>query len=248
MRMASRIRFFVGSLLPGGYTTGLKGWLLKFFGEVVSFAAFSLQGISPLWNDDPDFRDVYQKLVNRIDMDQRRAHILYSFARKCSNIPGKYAEVGAFRGGSAMLISRASKNTKEIYVFDTFEGFPETTQGQDLAVWKKGEMHDVNLEEVKRFFDGRSVRFFKGIFPHTTDQIPESDEFAFVHLDTDLYESTLEGCRYFYSRLSRSGVILIDDYGMVLFPGVKTAVDSFESEIPETGIYLPTGQYLIIKE
>jgi O-methyltransferase len=246
--MSSYFRFFVGRMLPGGYTTGIKGWLLKFFGEFVSFTARVFQGVLPLWREDPVFARAFLQNKTRIDMDQRRAHVLFSLARSSMDVPGKYAEVGSYRGGSAMLVSLASNNSKELYCFDTFEGFPDTTPDQDLHIWKKGEMSDVSLDDVKEFLSEHPVRFFKGIFPDTAADIPKSELFAFVHLDTDLYNSTLEGCRFFYSRLSSSGILLVDDYGMNLFPGVKSAVDLFEAEIPESGIYLPTGQYMFIKK
>ena len=247
-RILAFVRFFVGGLLPGGYTTGVKGWLLKFFGDLVSFTAQNFQGILPLWKKEPAFSSAFQKYKSRIDMDERRAHVLYSFARSCVGVPGKYAEVGSHRGGSAMLVSLASENNKELFLFDTFEGFPETTPDQDLDVWKKGEMSDVNIDDVKAFLVDRRVRFFQGVFPETAQGIDETEAFAFVHLDTDLYESTLEGCRFFYSRMSPSSILLVDDYGMVLFPGVRSAVKIFESEIPEIGTYLPTGQYMFIKK
>ena len=50
-----------------------------------------------------------------------------------------------------------------------------------------------------------------GFFPSTTDGL-EDLEFAWVHLDADLYESTLDGLRWFGPRTVKGGYILIHDY------------------------------------
>ncbi len=54
--------------------------------------------------------------------------------------------------------------------------------------------------------------------------LPER-RFSFVHLDVDLYESTLAGLEYFYPRLIPGGVILSHDYSILA--GVKKAFEDF---------------------
>ena len=62
----------------------------------------------------------------------------------------------------------------------------------------------------------------KGYFPATTKDI--EDKFAFVSIDTDLYEPILAGLQYFYPRLNSGGYIFIHDYNNEGYKGARQAV------------------------
>lgn len=47
--------------------------------------------------------------------------------------------------------------------------------------------------------------------------------------------------------MSPSGIILIDDYGVLACPGVRKAVDDFFKDKPEMAIPNLNGQCIIIK-
>jgi O-methyltransferase len=47
-------------------------------------------------------------------------------------------------------------------------------------------------------------------------------------LDGDMYESTLDGLRNLYPKLSKGGYVIVDDYGAV--PACKAAVENFRRE------------------
>ena len=71
-------------------------------------------------------------------------------------------------------------------------------------------------------------------------------KFSFVHLDVDLYKSTLDCLKYFYPRVSRGGVIISHDYPNS--DGVNKAFDEFFQDKPEIIIEpFATGQCLIVK-
>ena len=78
----------------------------------------------------------------------------------------------------------------------------------------------------------------KGYFPESTEGVDEV--FGFVSLDFDLYKPILEGLRFFYPRMVRGGVILVDDYFTPCYPNVKKAVECYKEEMG--GVYsLPIG-------
>ena len=66
-------------------------------------------------------------------------------------------------------------------------------------------------------------------------------------MDGDIYESTLEGLRFFYPRMNKGGIILSHDYCSLGFPGVKRAFDEFMSDKPEPVIELWDSQALVVK-
>lgn len=153
---------------------------------------------------------------------------------KNDNIPGSFAELGVYKGETANIIHEMdSKRT--LHLFDTFEGFDQ----QDLQVenstegkYSTNNFSDTSLESVKEFIDGNeNVHYHQGYFPESTKNLEETN-YAFVHLDADLYKPTLAALHYFYPRLSPGGVIIVHDYNHT-WAGLRKAVDEFSKTIPE---------------
>ena len=68
------------------------------------------------------------------------------------------------------------------------------------------------------------IRLVKG---KVEDAIPGTiaERIALLRLDTDWYESTKHELTHLYPRLSRNGVLIIDDYGH--WQGARQAVDEY---------------------
>lgn len=148
-------------------------------------------------------------------------------------IPGDLVECGAARGGSAALMGLALKRLggrKTLWVFDTFEGIPPPGEGnpdrdvgQEYAGRFRGELHDVQAL-FRRLGILEESRLIKGLFQETLPASPVGP-IAVLHLDCDWYESVtccLEQC---YDRVSRGGIVQIDDYGH--WAGARKAVEEF---------------------
>jgi hypothetical protein len=158
-----------------------------------------------------------------------------------AKVPGEIAEVGVFRGGTARVICEA-KGAKSLHLFDTFEGLPPP--GEVDTAFRRGQ-YSCSLKEVQSYLSGfPDVYCHKGLFPETGEPVRHL-QFAFVHLDVDLYQSTAEALSFFYPRMSPGGIIMSHDY--VLFPGVRSAVDLFFGERQDPVIELPGNQCLIVK-
>src|ERR1700688_658993 len=141
--------------------------------------------------------------------------------RGTAKVPGDIAEVGVYRGGSARLICE-EKGERALHLFDTFEGLPQATEWDPK--FRKGGFAS-SLDQVQgylRQFPG--VHYHKGMFPDTAQGLDDSS-FSFVHLDVDLYQSTLSGLEWFYPRLNRGGVLISLDYTIV--KSVRKAFDAF---------------------
>jgi O-methyltransferase len=54
-----------------------------------------------------------------------------------------------------------------------------------------------------------------------------------VHLDCVIYESYMQCLKFFYPRLVRGGVIVVDEYNDPPWPGCTQAVDEFLANKPE---------------
>lgn len=161
------------------------------------------------------------------------AYHVFSIAKSQSRLDGDMAEVGVYQGGSAKLISEA-KNGRELHLFDTFEGLPSVSENDThfgTKYWKTGEFSNTSVENVKRYLSKyEKIHFYKGKFPQTSDPV-KNKKFSFVHLDVDLFQSTIDCLQFFFPRMIKGGIILTHDYHT---DGVKKAFEEFchDKKIP----------------
>jgi len=175
-----------------------------------------------------------------------RARILFleRFAERVhkEGIEGAVAEAGVYRGEFAKHINRCF-NDRQCYLFDTFEGFTDydISKEQDESLTFANHLKNVNVDETLAkmpFRDKIVVRV--GRFPDTAIDII-NENFAFVNLDMDLYEPTIEGLRLFYPLMSEGGVILVHDYFNKVYPNIEKAIDDFEKELGHRLHKMPIG-------
>jgi O-methyltransferase len=112
---------------------------------------------------------------------------------------------------------------RTVHLFDTFTGIP--WDGYDVGIdgHRPGEFA-APMGEVREYLSDRpNVAYHPGLFPGTA----VDGVFALVHLDADLYASTLAGLSWFWPRLSVGGAIVLDDWHWQFCAGVDKAVAEF---------------------
>lgn len=192
---------------------------------------------------DNEFLCISSKLEDKCYLDSEERYTIYSSIKSLSKLHGDIAEVGVYKGGSAKLICEIKEN-KNLYLFDTFEGLPNTSK-EDLV--KKGWLSETSLEKVKNYLSSYSnVYFFKGIFPQTAQSISNC-KFSFVHLDTDTYQSTFDGLTFFWPRMVLGGRIVSHDYNASDVMGIKKAFIEFFKDQQEKIIEIADTQVLVVK-
>lgn len=197
---------------------------------------------------DRAFLDLFDELQRKkvIIQSMCEAYNLWQICPQTAKVPGDIAEVGVYLGGTARLLSQI-KGNRRLFLFDTFGGMPEVNAKFDkVAAGTFGESRE---EDVKALMAGQSgVHFCKGFFPDSTTQLPaDANLFSFVHLDVDIYQSTLDGLKFFYPRLSSGGMIVSHDYRYLQCPGVRQAYDEFFADKPDPVIELWDTQCLVVK-
>lgn len=157
-------------------------------------------------------------------------------------IAGDVAELGVAYGASAKLLSLRLPAGKHLHLFDTFKGLPEAASADGVR-FHAGEFES-NLEDVRRYVGTERVHYYPGLFPATADPLA-GRLFSFVHLDADLYQSTLAALQFFYQRLSPGGIMLCHDYPSA--SGVVKALEEFFRDKPEPVVELTGYQAMIVK-
>ncbi len=154
---------------------------------------------------------------------------------KRNGVKGAAAELGVFRGVFSALINDIFRD-RQIFLFDTFEGFEKNEAENELVKGRCDEgfleAHvDTNEDIVKAAMPyPEQLRICKGFFPESIPRELYDEKFAFVSLDVDFEESTYQGLRFFYPRMSDGGYIFIHDYRTFFLEGVDMAVKRFEKD------------------
>lgn len=210
--------------------------------------------IRVLLEDQALLTEVLSRYNQYDEQTDSRVVWLRNFAEYAEKFPGNVAECGVCMGEFSYYINKYFPN-KQLYLFDTFEGFSE----RDLNV-ERSLNHEAFLNSMfndQALFSAANEQIVmtrmphpgkcilkKGYFPDTAQGL--EDTFCFVNLDMDLYQPMLEGLRFFYRKMCPGGVLLLHDYFHPELPGVKQAVEDFERELG-AGLYkTPIGDFCSI--
>ena len=124
------------------------------------------------------------------------------------NEPIEYLEFGVAGGSSFKWWVKHNANTQsKFHGFDTFEGLPE-----DWGPFKAGDMSAGS--KTPDIQDSR-VKFYKGLFQQTLPgfiQKFNSNNRKVIHMDADLYTSTLYSLTSLAPLLKKNDIILFDEY------------------------------------
>jgi O-methyltransferase len=157
-------------------------------------------------------------------------------------IKGCFIECGVAAGSQIGAMQQAlidSNDHRIIYGFDSFEGIPfatkEDTEQPGIGEIDKGKLgllettgvSSHSIEDVISNFrlwnlHISNLRLVKGWFQDTIKKESENiEEIAMLRLDGDLYESTKIPLQYLYNKVSKGGIIIIDDWNL---EGCKKAI------------------------
>ena len=177
-------------------------------------------------------------------------------------VPGAIVECGVWRGGMIMAMIRALRESgdvaRDVYLYDTFSGMSTPTEDDRSfdgtrastllarsertaaeSVWCYASLEDVRINVLSTGYDEAKLHFIEG---KVEDTIPKTmpAEIAILRLDTDWYASTKHELQHLFPRLSRGGILIIDDYGH--WSGARKAVDDYVRE-NDVAIFLARTDY-----
>ncbi len=203
------------------------------------------------FRQEPGFSEIARSVIadGRTLLNYDRLLILWQAVRNTYRLQQSVAEVGSYRGGSAHFIASAFNyfgSVPPIHIFDTFTGHPDQIDATRDGPHAVGLFSDTSLDKVTEYLAGfKNLSIHAGRFEDRCSDVQDSS-FGLVHIDVDIYESTVNCLNFFWPRLVPNGVMVMDDYGFTNCVGLKEAVDRFVADTPECqGWYMHTGQFVL---
>jgi hypothetical protein len=148
-----------------------------------------------------------------IKRDYSRRYKLYKYVSDKYNLKDTvfdYLEFGVAGGYSfRWWVSNSPDRECRFYGFDTFEGLPEA-----WGTFNKSDM----AAEVPVINDGR-VKFVKGLFQETLPDFllahnMKNERRKVIHLDADLFSSTLYSLTSMGQYLKRGDILIFDEFNV----------------------------------
>lgn len=145
-------------------------------------------------------------------------------------VEGDFVEFGTGSGFSSSIIARTISELdrakeRKLWLFDSFTGLPPSTTAADLesphvqsGVWGEGATRGLSAEEiigqVSRLIEPDRLIVREGWFADTVPAIEASARFGLVHVDGDLYESTMDCLVPLFERgqITQGAHVIFDDW------------------------------------
>ena len=188
--------------------------------------------------------DTFPKYVKRQEMTRLIARF-YLF-EKIKNIQGSIIECGVYNGNGifswahlSSIIEPVGGFFREIYGFDTFEGFPSVhSKDKKKIKWISGDLKSaskfkeiqetIKLFDKNRFLSQKSkIKLIKGDFNKTAEKFIKDNPHLLVSLlflDFDIYEPTRKALEIFLPRMPKGSIIVFDQINHEMWPGETMAL------------------------
>lgn len=164
--------------------------------------------------------------------------------RETLPVPGHIAEFGSWRGANLMLMAKLLRildphGSKQTICFDSFAGL-ETFAPQDgQAARASSGQYRGAYDELRQLIS--LYELDDDIVIHAGDVVAtlpaalkdESLSFSFIYCDLDLYAPTKLVLDSIHPRLSKGGLIILDEWNHEKWPGESIAVREFLAARPE---------------
>lgn len=193
----------------------------------------------------PDFANAFEYENNfYLSCDNTRlSKILaqYELFKMAKNLPGAMVECGVFKGTSFVRFAGfrdlfGNPFSHKLIGFDTFGSYPETNFEEDKK-YRDNFIQAAGEQSIskKQLFEvlgtkgiDKNVELVEGDVMKTVPRYTKKNphlKISLLNLDTDIYEPAFTILNYFWPRIVRGGILILDDYGA--FPGETKAVDEY---------------------
>ena len=162
-----------------------------------------------------------------------------------------YVECGVCDGLTSFFNSQLhdNKKRKKVYLYDSWSKIRNRDFINDKEKKKSDNYSYLEIYNTKNnLIDFKSDLIFnKGYIPEVFKKSKNPKAICWLHIDLNSSKPTYSSLNFFYNRLEKDGVILIDDYGDSDYLNTRKVVDHFLMKKKNILWQLPTGQAIIFK-
>jgi len=205
------------------------------------------------WEDEGVFHFAYSIVQGWATVvDIIRCWELWDLVHQTAHLEGALLEVGCWNGGSGGIIGLAAKKAgirDTTFLCDTFSG---TVKGNnvDAGYVDDGAFSSASKKLVERVLFGLQVSNYKileGIFPEETGYLLGDSRIRFCHIDVDTYQSAADTYEWVWPRLVVGGILVYDDYGYLVTPGISKHVNEIRHGEDRISMYNLNEHAVLIK-
>ena len=257
-----KIRSLVGRLFSENQQMIIILWLSQIFWNLRKY----FLGVEIIY--PPEFLNNWNEIKKKSSQDKERNFTVYQLVKLHNKLfSGKQTniiEFGTDRGGGLTTISKFIKKDTNVFSVDSFglhaeeikknvTKYDEHYHGKYKPFTKKTRFRDFSYIEMTQNLNNilskknSKLETLVGYFPKLKDEDInkiKDIKFSFVHLDFDLYQSTIDTFNFIKNRLEKNAIILFDDYNLINQDGVKKAVRDLKIDL-DKGIQTQSGQLII---
>jgi hypothetical protein len=191
----------------------------------------------PLPPGYPEALDRLREAGVRLTIPRNRLEALLGIWWSTRDVPGDTIECGCYQGATSLLLALLDRThgiERTTLMLDTFAGMPMTSR-HDLSR-RAGEflpsgdaVARIQKQASLLGVDAR-IEVCQGLFCDTFKALEKREmRFAFVHIDANIYQGTLEACQFTVPRTSSGGALVFDDYNGPCDLGARLAIDQYFS-------------------
>lgn len=159
-----------------------------------------------------DFEGLYQTVSGFTLLDVERIRSLWHLINdvRGRGIKGDIVECGCSRGGSSAVLRMGMGPNRQLWLYDSFQGMPETSEINGDETKKYVGTCAASVEDVLRILTTTGAKteeflIMEGLFQETFQKsLPE--KVALLHCDADWYESVSLVLETFYPLIPDRGL------------------------------------------
>ncbi len=195
----------------------------------------------------------YNYLIESEDTSRlKKIFARYELFKRTITVPGDIIECGVFKGTGHIFWLKLLKifdehSIKKVVGFDTFQNFSKSILDYEKKSARKftkeaNYKNNVSIKEINEKISKLNLldrsELVKGDIIKTAKKYVNNNKgfkISLLNLDLDTYEGTKSALNAFYKKISKKGVIILDEYGKRGW-GETDAVDEFLSKHKELEI------------
>lgn len=203
-----------------------------------------------------EIMEAFPAYIRRYNLTRFLSH--YELFQMIKDRPGYIVECGVYRGASLFAFGKfleifcMGDKGRKVIGFDSFQGFTQleaedgpavNDASKDIGGWNPAEFYEEFMELLDIFHEDAFAPWAKRIWLVEGDVVTTIPAYvkknpglriSLLHLDIDLYTPTITALENFYDLVVPGGLVVLDEYALMAWPGESKALEDFFAQRKES--------------